>query len=101
MNKANAFESPVVTKPVSNHQIKREQMETMRTMCRIKKLAAQIDNKMQVFPRAETINESFKVWEDMEDQHVPMSLEETTEPQNGYMVPSLLRSIEVTFSLQD
>lgn len=49
-----------------------------------RKLAAQIANKKQCFPEKQS-NESFKVWEDMEDQPVPMSLEETTEPQKYHM----------------
>ncbi|KAI3790500.1 hypothetical protein L2E82_03588 [Cichorium intybus] len=56
------------------------QTETMTTV----KLAARIANKKQCFPEQKQSNESFKVWEDMEDQHVPMSLE-TTEPQKDLM----------------
>lgn len=53
-----------------------------------RKLAAQIANKKQCFPEdvlnPKQSSESFKVWEDMEDQPVPMSLE-TTEPQKDHM----------------
>lgn len=48
-----------------------------------RKLAAQIANKKQCFPEKQS-DESFKVWEDMEDQPVPMSLERT-EPQKDHM----------------
>ncbi|KAI3502136.1 hypothetical protein L1887_30167 [Cichorium endivia] len=50
----------------------------------IKKLAGRIANKKQRFSEHKQSNESFKVWEDMEDQPVPMSLE-TTEPQKDLM----------------
>ncbi|KAI3665276.1 hypothetical protein L6452_43900 [Arctium lappa] len=53
-----------------------------------RKLAAQIANKKQCFPedvlKPKQATESFKVWEDVEDQPVPMSLEKT-EPQKDLM----------------
>lgn len=53
-----------------------------------RKLAAQIASKKQCFPedvlKPKQSTETFKVWEDVEDQPVPMSLE-TTEPQKDHM----------------
>ncbi|KAI3813667.1 hypothetical protein L1987_18396 [Smallanthus sonchifolius] len=53
-----------------------------------RKLAAQIANKKQCFPedvlKPKESRESFKVFQDDEDEHVPMALE-TTEPQKDHM----------------
>nr|XP_043607624.1 G2/mitotic-specific cyclin-2-like isoform X2 [Erigeron canadensis] len=53
-----------------------------------RKLAAQIANKKQCFPedvlKPKPSPESFKVWEDVEDRPVPMSLE-TKKPQKDHM----------------